>query len=229
MRKRLFLCSPEPRAAGTVESPEPREGQGRGGKLDRRLSETGESTARIAQGCGGGGRLRKWLVRWSLGGGPVIGARDIGGDLGNPGRGCRANLSQSLHQTILRFPPLLPLPPLRTIVTLVSFMNADWEGTRNAFFPETEIRGNQVRNLTGPRLTERGVWRRARSAGVPNPRTIAYLVNSSLTSERSSFNSLTVASILARLKSFRGRSGTISSFCPLLRSGNEQINPCSMP
>src|SRR5713226_1657425 len=119
MPKRLFRCSPEPGAAGTVEAPERREGPGRGGKLDRRLSETGESTARIAQGCGGGQRLRKWLVRWSLGGGPVIGARNIWGDLRYPGRGCRANLSQSLHQPIRRFPPLLPR---RTIVTLVSFV-----------------------------------------------------------------------------------------------------------
>ncbi len=133
MQKRLFLCSPEPRAAGTVESPERREGPGRGGKLDRRLSETGESTARIAPSSDGAQRLRKWLGRWRLGVGPGIGARSIGGDLRNPGGGCRANLSQSLHQPIRRFPPLLPLLPLRTIVTLVSFvtwMNSDRKSSR---------------------------------------------------------------------------------------------------
>jgi len=57
----------------------------------------------------------------------------------------------------------------------------------------------------------------------------SYFAKSSLTSDRSSFNSFTVASILARLKSFRGRPWTISSLCPLLRTGNEQINPCSIP
>src|SRR5437773_552759 len=39
---------------------------------------------------------------------------------------------------------------------------------------------------------------------------------------RSSFNSETLASILARLKSFIGRPATISSRCPLLRTGKEQ-------
>jgi len=92
MQKRLFHCSPEPRAAGTVESPERREGPGGGGSLDRRLSETEESTAWIAQGCGGGQRLRKWLGRCHLWSSPVMGARNIRGDFGNPGRGCRANL-----------------------------------------------------------------------------------------------------------------------------------------
>src|SRR5436190_4672384 len=52
---------------------------------------------------------------------------------------------------------------------------------------------------------------------------------SSATSERSSFNSFTVASIFERLNSFTGRPSTISSFCPLLRIGNDEINPFSTP
>ena len=124
MQKRLFHRGPEPKAAGTVESPERREGPGRGGKLDRPLGEAEEGGARIAQG------LRKRLGRWRLCVGPVIGARKIRGDLGKPVRGRRVNLSQPLLQPVLRFPPLLPLLPLRTIVTLVSFGAArgHWRG-----------------------------------------------------------------------------------------------------
>jgi len=124
MQEQLFHCGGAAKAVGMGESPERREGPGRGGKLDRRLSEARESTARIAQG------LRKRLGRWRLCVGPVIGARKIRGDLGKPVRGRRVNLSQSLHQPVLRFPPLLPLLPLRTIATLVSFGAArgHWRG-----------------------------------------------------------------------------------------------------
>jgi len=56
-----------------------------------------------------------------------------------------------------------------------------------------------------------------------------YLGNRSVTRERSSLSSFTVASILPRLNSATGKPCTISRFFPLLRTGNEQINPFSMP
>ena len=52
---------------------------------------------------------------------------------------------------------------------------------------------------------------------------------SSLTSDFSSFNSATDASIFARLKSFIGRPCTISHFPPRTRTGNDEINPFSTP
>lgn len=59
--------------------------------------------------------------------------------------------------------------------------------------------------------------------------TAAYFGSSSETSAFSSCNSFTVASILARLKSFTGTFWTISSVLPFERTGNEQISPFSMP
>src|SRR5437870_4281731 len=78
MQKRLFHCSPEPKAAGMVESPERWEGPGRGGKLDRPLGEAEEGGARFAQGS------RKRLGRWRLGVGPG-GGRSIKVDWGRSG------------------------------------------------------------------------------------------------------------------------------------------------
>jgi hypothetical protein len=49
----------------------------------------------------------------------------------------------------------------------------------------------------------------------------------SLTSDFSSFNSATDASILARLKSLIGSPCTISHFPPRTRTGNDEINPFS--
>ena len=57
----------------------------------------------------------------------------------------------------------------------------------------------------------------------------AMLYNNSLTSDFSSFNSATDASIFARLKSFIGRPCTISHFSPRTRTGNDEINPFSTP
>src|SRR5262245_16437998 len=54
-------------------------------------------------------------------------------------------------------------------------------------------------------------------------RNASYFGNNSLTIDFSSLSSFTVASILERLNSFQGTPCTISSFCPLLRIGNEQI------
>jgi hypothetical protein len=59
------------------------------------------------------------------------------------------------------------------------------------------------------------------------PREI-YLI-SSPTRPFSSFNSLTEASILARLKSFTGTSCTTSHLPPLTRMGKELIRPSSTP
>ena len=56
----------------------------------------------------------------------------------------------------------------------------------------------------------------------------SYEINS-LTSDFSSFNSATDASIFARLKSFIGRPCTISHFPPRTRTGNDEINPFSTP
>src|SRR5712692_5325866 len=116
IQKRLFHRGGAPKAAGPGKSPERQEGPGRGGRVDRPVSETEEGRARIAHG------LRKWLGRWKLCDGRVMGARKIRGALGNFGGGRRVNLSQAPHETIRRFPPLLPLLPLMTIVTLVSFV-----------------------------------------------------------------------------------------------------------
>src|SRR5262249_30253544 len=55
---------------------------------------------------------------------------------------------------------------------------------------------------------------------------VNYEINS-LTSDRSSFNSATDASIFARLKSFIGTPCTISHCPPRTRTGNEEIKPCS--
>ena len=55
-----------------------------------------------------------------------------------------------------------------------------------------------------------------------------YGINS-LTSDFSSFNSATDASIFARLKSLIGRPCTISHFPPRTRTGNDEINPFSTP
>lgn len=55
------------------------------------------------------------------------------------------------------------------------------------------------------------------------------LYNNSLTSDFSSFNSATDASIFERLKSFIGRLCTISHFPPRTRTGNDEINPFSTP
>jgi len=60
-------------------------------------------------------------------------------------------------------------------------------------------------------------------------RVKSHFGSKSATNERSSFNSFTVASILPRLKSLTGTPWTISSFWPLLRTGNEQIRFFSMP
>ena len=56
-----------------------------------------------------------------------------------------------------------------------------------------------------------------------------YFGSKSLTSDFSSFNSFTLASILARLNSLTGTPCTISNFWPSLRTGNEQIKPFSIP
>ena len=53
--------------------------------------------------------------------------------------------------------------------------------------------------------------------------------NSSRTMSRSSFNSLTVASILPWLNSLTVRPWTISSFVPLLRTGNDVMMSFSTP
>ena len=53
--------------------------------------------------------------------------------------------------------------------------------------------------------------------------------NNSLTSDFSSFNSASDESIFTRLKSFIGRSWTISHFPPRTRTGNDEINPFSTP
>ena len=53
--------------------------------------------------------------------------------------------------------------------------------------------------------------------------------NNSRTRSRSSFNSFTVASIRARLNSFTASPGTMSSFCPWLRTGKELMRPGSTP
>ena len=54
----------------------------------------------------------------------------------------------------------------------------------------------------------------------------SYEINS-LTSDFSSFNSATDASIFARLKSFIGSPCTISHFPARTRTGNDEINPFS--
>ena len=51
----------------------------------------------------------------------------------------------------------------------------------------------------------------------------------SLTSDFSSFNSATDASIFERLKSFIGTPCTISHFPSRTRTGNDEIKPCSTP
>ena len=63
------------------------------------------------------------------------------------------------------------------------------------------------------------------------PPLTAYLGNSPNSSAiaRSSFNSATVAFIFERLKSLIANPCTTSIFCPLLRTGKEQINPLSIP
>lgn len=53
--------------------------------------------------------------------------------------------------------------------------------------------------------------------------------NKSRTRSRSSFSSLSVASILPRLKSLTASPFTMSSFWPLLRTGKELIKPASVP
>jgi hypothetical protein len=53
--------------------------------------------------------------------------------------------------------------------------------------------------------------------------------NNSPTSDFSSFNSATDASIFARLKSFIGSPCTISHFPPRTRTGNDEITPFSTP
>ena len=66
-------------------------------------------------------------------------------------------------------------------------------------------------------------------AGQSNSQTIFHFGSKSATMARSSFNSLTVASIFARLNSFTGTPWTICNPSPSLRTGNEQIKPFSMP
>src|SRR5580658_9634140 len=56
-----------------------------------------------------------------------------------------------------------------------------------------------------------------------------YFGSKSDTIARSSFNSFTVALIFPRLNSLTGTPGTISSFLPLLLTGNELISPFSTP
>lgn len=60
----------------------------------------------------------------------------------------------------------------------------------------------------------------------PNARGRRYEINS-LTSDFSSFNSATEASIFVRLKSLIGNPCTISHFPPRTRTGNDEINPFS--
>ncbi len=61
---------------------------------------------------------------------------------------------------------------------------------------------------------------------LPNAGGRRYEINS-LTSDFSSFNSATDASIFVRLKSLIGNPCTISHFPPRTRTGNDEINPFS--
>ncbi len=75
----------------------------------------------------------------------------------------------------------------------------------------------------GSRATSTG---RSRDRVSRNERVKRGYINS-LTSDFSSFNSATDASIFARLKSFIGTPCTISHFPPRTRTGNDEINPFS--
>jgi hypothetical protein len=99
-RRSLYQSWPSPMPPRTQEMSrrEPVECPRHDAKPARPFSETEGSAARMAQNCDRAERLRKWLGRWHLAGGPVIGARIIRGDLGNPGRGRQANLSRLLWE-----------------------------------------------------------------------------------------------------------------------------------
>jgi hypothetical protein len=110
-------------------------------------------------------------------------------------------------------------------------------GYQSASDPVPGVRRLPQRNRSGmwlvasappaPRLaTEPRVHTRVRAG---NERNQADRPSNSLTMARSSFNSFTLASILARLNSFNLRSGTILQDRPSERTGKEQISPGSIP